>query len=266
MSASTQFFWIIIIVVVIVSIFVVVAAVKYQSRKRKEREAALKIVAEQLGATLVAGTFFKQPKLQFEYRGYPTSIEFYSTGGKHPTLYTRLLFNLSTHPAFEVRLYPERFFSKLGKLLGGQDIQIGEEQFDPKFMIKGSSEQLVKSMLSAEVREAIFELRALTMNDHIDISTQKYGLRIQKLSWLHAPDLLMSFVGLGQQVFDGYLAAVGAGSPSDSPSDSTAPVETQQECAVCGDTISGSCQNCPECKAAHHPECYELNDGCGRCS
>jgi len=262
MRETTQFIWIIVIVVIIISFFIVVAAVKYQSRRRKEREAALQIVAKQLGATLEAGTFFKQPKLKFEYRGYPTFIEFYSTGGKHPTLYTRLLFHLSTHPAFEVHLYPERFFSKLGKLLGGQDIQIGVEQFDPMFMIKGSSEQLVKSMLSAEVREAIFELRALTMNNHIDISTQKYGLRIQKLSWLHAPDLLMSFIGLGQRVFDGYLTATGAGLPSDSSS----PVEALVDCAVCGDTISGSSQVCPKCNAAHHPECYELNDGCGRCN
>lgn len=262
MSGSAQFVWTIAIVVIIIGFFIVVAAVKYQSRKRKEREAALRIVAERLGATLEAGTFFKQPKLKFEYRGYPTVIEFYSTGGKHPTLYTRLLFNLSSRPAFEFHLYPERFFSKLGKLLGGQDIQIGDEQFDPKFMLKGSSEQLVKSMLSAEVRGAIFELRALTMNDHIDISTQKFGLRIQKLSWLHAPDLLMTFIGLGQQVFDGYLAASGAGLSYDS----SAPVEALEDCAVCGDTITGSSHACPKCGTAHHPECYELNDGCGRCA
>ena len=36
-------------------------------------------------------------------------------------------------------------------------------------------------------------------------------------------------------------------------------------CPVCNDTIEGESATCPWCKAPHHPECFALNDGCGKC-
>jgi hypothetical protein len=36
-------------------------------------------------------------------------------------------------------------------------------------------------------------------------------------------------------------------------------------CPVCNDIIEGKSAACPWCKAAHHPECFALNDGCGKC-
>ena len=245
---------------IFLTIVIIVVAVKHHKRQRRRREEALAIVAQRLGGTLTPGTFWQQPKITFEYKSYAANIEYYSTGGKHPTLYTRLFFHFQRTPPLNVRVYPERLFSKIGKFLGGQDIQLGDENFDDKFMIKGSDAARVKDFLSPDVRQAIFELRALTMNDHIDISTESTAIRIQKLSWLHAPDLLMSLVTLGQQVFDGYLTAA-TGAP-------VLPTEAKTEiyCAVCRDVISGSMHTCPNCSSPHHPECYQLNDGCGSCS
>lgn len=37
------------------------------------------------------------------------------------------------------------------------------------------------------------------------------------------------------------------------------------DCPVCNDKIEGESAACPWCKAAHHPECFALNDGCGKC-
>lgn len=249
-----------------VGVIIVVLALRHQARQRRRREESLAIVAQRLGGTLVAGGFWQQPKITYEYRSYAASIEYYSTGGKHPTLYTRLFFHLQRNVPVNVRIYPERLFSKIGKFLGGQDIQLGDVNFDDKFMIKGSDDARVKDFLSPDVRQAVFELRALTMNDHIDISTESTALRIQKLSWLHAPDLLMSLVTLGQQVFDGYLSGI-TGAPAEAP----APREEDEEkteifCTVCKDVIEGSMHSCPICSAPHHPECYKLNDGCGSCS
>jgi len=36
-------------------------------------------------------------------------------------------------------------------------------------------------------------------------------------------------------------------------------------CPVCNDVIEGESAACPWCKALHHPECFALNDGCGKC-
>jgi hypothetical protein len=245
---------------VCVGVILVVIAIRHQARVRRQREEALDIVAQRLGGTLVPGSFWQQAKITFEYKSHKASIEYYSTGGKHPTLYTRLFFHFQRMPPLEVRVYPERLFSKIGKFLGGQDIQLGDVNFDDKFMIKGSDDARVKDFLNPDVRQAVFELRSMTMNDHIEISTESTAFRIQKLSWLHAPDLLMNLVTLGEQVFDGYLtAATGAPTPP-------AEAKTELYCAICNDVITGSMHTCPECGAPHHPECYQLNDGCGKCS
>jgi hypothetical protein len=260
MRGGAQFGVLIALFFITVTIVIIVLVVKHQARQRRRREEALAIVAQRLGGTLVPGSFWQQPKITFEYKSHAASIEYYSTGGKHPTLYTRLFFHFPRMPALSVRIYPEHFFSKIGKFLGGQDIQLGDANFDDKFMIKGSDEARVKDFLSPEARQAVFELRALTMNDHIEIGTESTSLKIQKLSWLHAPDLLMSLVTLGQRVFDAYFSAA-TGTP-------VPPAEAKTEiyCAVCRDVISGSMHTCPKCGAPHHPECYELNDGCGSCS
>ncbi len=36
-------------------------------------------------------------------------------------------------------------------------------------------------------------------------------------------------------------------------------------CPVCEITVDGEYTTCPACGAIHHPECFVLNDGCGRC-
>jgi hypothetical protein len=265
MRGGTQF-GVLVIFFIAIAVIIIVVAVRHQARRRRRREESLAIVAQHLSGTLTAGSFWQQPKITFEYKSYAASIEYYSTGGKHPTLYTRLFFHFQKTPPLNVHIYPERLFSKIGKFLGGQDIQLGDPSFDDKFMIKGHDEARVKNFLSPDVRQTIFELCALTMNNHIDISTESTALRIQKLSWLHAPDLLMSLATMGQQVFDGYLLAI-TGAPAEAP----APPEEDEEqteifCTVCKDTIEGSMHSCPICGAPHHPECYQLNDGCGSCS
>jgi tetratricopeptide (TPR) repeat protein len=34
-------------------------------------------------------------------------------------------------------------------------------------------------------------------------------------------------------------------------------------CSVCGDDLRASFTTCPRCRAAHHDDCWEFNDGCG---
>jgi rubrerythrin len=36
-------------------------------------------------------------------------------------------------------------------------------------------------------------------------------------------------------------------------------------CPVCEHPLEGPPVPCPACGRAHHPECLELNDGCGAC-
>lgn len=46
----------------------------------------------------------------------------------------------------------EGFFNKIGKFFGGQDIQLNDEAFDDKFMIKGEDEIFVKRLLDGNLK------------------------------------------------------------------------------------------------------------------
>jgi len=44
-------------------------------------------------------------------------------------------------------------------------------------------------------------------------------------------------------------------------------LEDQNEiCPVCGHPVEETTHICPTCGARHHPECWKLMDGCGRCN
>lgn len=249
-----------------VGVILVSIACRQRARLQRQREQALTGLARRLGGNLIEGSFRRQPKLTFEYKGYAAGIEYYSTGGRHPTLYTRLSFYFRKKLPYSVHICPERLFSKIGKCLGDWEIQIGDASFDDKFMVKGLADARVKAMLTPDVRRAMFDLRALNTNDHIELSTGPTTLEIQKLSWLQTVDLLVSMVTLGQQIFDGYLTAA-AGANARAPASSEKEEhQTRIFCVVCREMIEGSITDCPICGAHHHPECYDLNDGCGSCS
>jgi hypothetical protein len=45
------------------------------------------------------------------------------------------------------KIYPEGFFSSIGKVFGSQDIQVGDGFFDDSYMIKGNNELLIRELL-----------------------------------------------------------------------------------------------------------------------
>jgi len=89
---GAQFGFLIAFFFIAVTVVIIVVAVRYQARQRRRREEALSIVAQRLGGNLTPGTFWQQPRITFEYKSYAASIEYYSTGGKHPTYYTQVHF------------------------------------------------------------------------------------------------------------------------------------------------------------------------------
>lgn len=39
----------------------------------------------------------------------------------------------------------------------------------------------------------------------------------------------------------------------------------RRTCPICDDDVESEAFPCPDCGALHHPECWQLNDGCGTC-
>ena len=243
-------------------VVLVVALAKHAKKTKERRRVMLQTMADKLGGRVLPATFGRRAELHFPHKGKNCRLVFYSTGGKHPTYYTRFLMHLGSKPPFSTHIYKEGLMQGLSKKLGFQDIQVRDEPFNHRFMIKGDHEARVKEFLSQPVREAIMQLETFSKTQHIDVATSGKELRIQKLSWLDNLEALEPFIELSLVVAEGYLSACQL-TGSIGPDTSATASET---CAVCLDELKGSSRSCPACGAVHHPECWTLNDGCGACA
>ncbi|MBW2700404.1 MAG: hypothetical protein JRF33_06255 [Deltaproteobacteria bacterium] len=243
-------------------ILLLVFGLKQAKKTKERRRVMLQTLADKLSGRVQPATFTRRAELHFPHLGKECRLVFYSTGGKHPTYYTRFFLQMGSKPPFSTHIYKEGFFQSLGKKMGFQDIQVGDSGFDDKFMIKGIQEARVQQFLSQKVREAILQLETLSKSHDIDVATTDQELRIQKLSWLDKLNTLGPFIKLSLVVAEGYLSAcrlTGSIGPDTSAT-------TSKTCAVCLDELKGSSRSCPACGAVHHPECWTLNDGCGACA
>ncbi|MDH5681240.1 MAG: hypothetical protein OEZ36_06620 [Spirochaetota bacterium] len=131
---------------------------------------------EMLNKMKATGTFKMAAKLlgfNFLYGKYNgTDIRIYTIKkGRQGSTYTvycvEVNFDKSLNLGLEI--YKEGFFSKTGKLLGVQDIQIGWKELDDLVMIKGNSEEAVQHFLNRDgVKEAIRDLISYEKTVNID--------------------------------------------------------------------------------------------------
>src|SRR5262249_22529920 len=68
------------------------------------------------------------------------------SSGEGSTTYTRMRAPYINPEGFRFTIYRKGFFSELGKLLGMQDIEVGEPEFDEAFIIKGNNEARVVTL------------------------------------------------------------------------------------------------------------------------
>ncbi len=79
------------------------------------------------------------------------TLDTYTTRSQNSsTTYTRMRAPFINKDGFDFNIYREGFFSPLGRLLGMQDIEIGDKFFDDSFVIKSNSSEKVKLLLQDE--------------------------------------------------------------------------------------------------------------------
>ena len=94
------------------------------------------------------------PTISGVYKGLDFFSNMYKQGsGDNQVVYTAFTFRLTTVQDLSFRLYKEGFFSKIGKMVGMQDIQLGHQNFDDQYMIKSDNERFVKQLLNARIRQ-----------------------------------------------------------------------------------------------------------------
>ena len=106
-------------------------------------------LCEEIGAELVDGGFWKGKKVQVHVKPWTITLDtFTESSGESAQTYTRMRSPYINPEGFRFTIYRKGFLSGLGKLLGMQDIEVGDPDFDDAFIIQGTDEFKVMNLFA----------------------------------------------------------------------------------------------------------------------
>ncbi len=114
-------------------------------------------LCEEIGAELVDGGFWKGKKVQVYAKPWTITLDTYTeSSGESHQIYTRMRAPYVNPEGFRFTIYRAGFLSGLGKILGMQDIEIGDPEFDEAFIIQGTDEfKLINLFADVKLRQMI---------------------------------------------------------------------------------------------------------------
>jgi hypothetical protein len=114
-------------------------------------------LCQEIGAEFVEGGFWKGNKVQAHVGPWTITLDTYTVSDGHSsTTYTRMRAPYVNPEGFRFTIYRKSFFSDMGKLLGMQDIEVGDPEFDETFIIKGNDESKVRELFAnPKIRQMI---------------------------------------------------------------------------------------------------------------
>ena len=153
----------------VVGMLVIFAVLAYL--RRQTRQQAWSELAVRTSLTFEPGALFSPMRVTGTYRGRPLALDTYTrSSGKSSTTYTRIRMSVNNPSALSLAIYDENVLSKLGKVLGMQDIQVGDDELDRRFTFKGRPEPVLASLLtSAGLRQKLLEARSV----HVEANGQE---------------------------------------------------------------------------------------------
>jgi hypothetical protein len=105
-------------------------------------------LSEDIGPEFIEGGFCKGSKVQAHVGPWMVMLDTGYSDEDGESVVTRLRAPYVNPEGFRFTIYRKGFFSDLGKLLGMQDIEVGEPEFDEAFIIKGNDEAKVCALLA----------------------------------------------------------------------------------------------------------------------
>jgi hypothetical protein len=115
-------------------------------------------LAEEINANYIDGGFWKGDKVQVRVDNWIVVLDTYTVStGKSSTTYTRMRAPFVNLDNFYFKIYNKSIFSDVGRMLGMQDVNIGYEEFDEEYIIKGNNEQKLRQLFSNERLRGLIE-------------------------------------------------------------------------------------------------------------
>lgn len=116
-----------------------------------------KQLSQELGGEFVDGGFWKKDRVVARVGEWTVTLDTYtvSTGHTHVT-YTRIRTPYVNPDGFRFSIRRRSLFSGIGKLLGMQDIEVGDAEFDHEFILKGNDASKVRALFAnARIRQLV---------------------------------------------------------------------------------------------------------------
>jgi hypothetical protein len=111
---------------------------------------------EKIGAEFLEGGFWKGSKVQSHVGPWTVTLDTGYSDEDGESVVTRLSAPYFNPEGFRFTIYRKGYFSDLGKLLGMQDIEVGDPEFDEAFIIKGNDEGKVCGLFAnPKIRQMI---------------------------------------------------------------------------------------------------------------
>ena len=143
--------------------------------RRRARQQAWGELATRTGLTFEPGGLLTPMRITGAYRGHALTLDTYTrSSGKNSTTYTRILLSANNPSALSLAIYDENVLGKIGKALGMQDIQVGDDELDRRFTFKGQPEPVITGLLtSISLRQKLLEARSV----NVEVKGREVGWR-----------------------------------------------------------------------------------------
>jgi len=113
-------------------------------------------LAAQTGGQFTDGGFFGKSRLDLRVDPWLLTLDTYTVStGKSSTTYTRLRAPYVNADGFRFTVYRSGLFTPLGHVLGMQDIEIGDPDFDQTFVLKANNEPKVRQFFADDTLKAL---------------------------------------------------------------------------------------------------------------
>jgi hypothetical protein len=249
-------YFFIFIVVLVVLIFVAA----YSHVRQTALNDTYDRLARRFGGRAQTAGWFETPTAMFAVDGVLVRVDIFNTGSKHSRYYTQVHLEWpDSHIRLEV--FPDGIWSRMGRLIGMQDIEIGSPEFDRDYVIRCSDITAVRTFLSGPVQYQIRLLRGLLGNGDIYVSLGVGELLVKKLGLIRDFDQLQTLVQMSLELHAQAIMTQSAGIEFEEQS-TAQPIDSAM-CQVCGESIESEMVICRRCKTPHHHDCWNYF---GRCS
>lgn len=139
------------------------------------------------------------PVLELPLKGSKLRCTYHSSGGKNPIFYTDIFIEFEKPYEYKLRIYPEGFFSKIGKSLGMQDIEIGDPDFDGQYIIKCNNPDSAMQVVNSHFKQVFIAMCSFKY-DNIDFTLEGHDATFQKTGLIEDKEELKQYILMGKQI------------------------------------------------------------------